>query len=338
MSSLGNRTTDGLLAALRRHTNRPAMTWSTPPRPLAGGFWAEMYAIELTGAPPELGGRLVARIMPDADTARFETAMQRHLTRHGFPAPAIRGAGGPSGDLDRAWSVMDFANGQPLLRGLSATAAIKHAPTRMRRLPDLLAEAAATLHRCPLDGLDREVAGQPRPAEIHDFLARIAAQAESIGRDDLARTAQHLADTSDGGRVICHGDLHPFNVLVDGDRWTLIDWSTSVVADPHYDLGFATLMLANPPLGGPAPVRVATRAIGARLANRMLRTYERRTGRPVDATRLAWGRAAHAVRALVEVASWEARGQLDAHREHPWLTMRPVLEDQLDQLATLTPA
>ncbi|MBK6671255.1 MAG: phosphotransferase [Actinobacteria bacterium] len=41
-----------------------------------------------------------------------------------------------------------------------------------------------------------------------------------------------------------------FNLLVDGDRWTLIDWSTAVLADPHYDLAFTDLMLRNPPLGG----------------------------------------------------------------------------------------
>lgn len=39
--------TEGLLAALRRHTDRPTLTWSSPPAPLAGGFWAEMYIIEL---------------------------------------------------------------------------------------------------------------------------------------------------------------------------------------------------------------------------------------------------------------------------------------------------
>ena len=338
MISPSNPTTDGLLAALRRHTNRPAMAWSVPPAPLAGGFWAEMYAVELGDPPPELEGRLVARIMPDPATAAFETAVQRHLTRCGFPVPSIRCADGPSSDLDRAWSVMDFATGQPLLAGLSASTAIRQAPTLLRRLPDLLADAAATLHHCPLDGLHSELAGHTRQPDIHDFLERVAAHADAIGRHDLARTAEHLAATTHDTRVICHGDLHPFNLLVDGDRWTLIDWSAAVVADPHYDLAFTTLMLANPPLGGPAPVRAATRAIGTRLANRFLRTYEQRTGRPVDAVRLAWGRRAHALRALVEIATWEANDQLDAHRGHPWLTMRPVLEAHLlGSRATMTP-
>lgn len=325
----GNPTTDGLLAALRRQTNQPDVAWSSPPAPLAGGFWAEMYIIELTAAPHELNGPLVARIMPDPDTAAFETAIQRYLTRCEFPVPAIRCSDRPSSDLDRAWSVMDFAAGQPLLAGLSAATALKTAPTLLRRLPDLLAEAAAALHKCPIDGLHMELTDNARQPDTRDFLKRIATQANSVGRQDLAHVAEHLGATTHDEAVICHGDLHPFNLLVDGDRWTLIDWSTAVLADPHYDLAFTTLMLANPPLGGPAPVRAATRAIGTRLANRFLRTYQRMTGRNVDPDRLAWGRRAHALRALVETATWEANDDLDAHRGHPWLTMRTVLEAQL---------
>ncbi len=227
------------------------MAWSSPPTRLAGGFWAEMYIVELAGAPTELEGRLVARIMPDPATGAFETAVQRHLNRCSFPVPAIRCAGGPSIDLDRAWSVMDFASGQPMLAGLSAGKAIKRAPILLRRLPDLLAEAAAALHDCPIDGLHVELASPARQPDIEHFLERVAAQAGTIGRPDLARTAEQLAASAHDPRVICHGDLHPFNLLVDGDEWTLIDWSTAVVADPHYDLAFTTLMLANPPLGGP---------------------------------------------------------------------------------------
>jgi aminoglycoside phosphotransferase (APT) family kinase protein len=327
--SPGNTTTDGLLAAMRRRTNRPTIAWAVPPAPLAGGFWAEMYAVELSDPPPELDCRLVARIMPDPATAAFETAVQRHLARLGFPVPSIRCADGPSSELDRAWSLMDFVPGQPLLTGLRASTAIRQAPLLLRRLPDLLADAAATLHHCPLDGMHGQLDGHTRQPDIHDFLERLAAHANAIGRHDLARIAEHLAATTHDTRAICHGDLHPFNLLVDGDRWTLIDWSAAVVADPHYDLAFTTLMLANPPLGGPAPIRAATRTIGTRLANRFLQTYEQRTGRPVDPSRLAWGREAHALRALVEIATWEANDELDAHRGHPWLTMRRVLERHL---------
>jgi aminoglycoside phosphotransferase (APT) family kinase protein len=321
--------TDGLLTALRRHAEQPGLAWGVPPLRLAGGFWAEMYVVELADAPPGLDGRLVARIMPDPATAAFETAVQRHLVNCGFPVPAIRCADGPSSALDRAWSLMDFAPGQPLLAGLDAGSAIKQIPTMLRRLPDTLADAAVALHRCPVDALRDDRAAGAHQRDIREFLARLGAQADIVGRRDLRRAAERLADAAHGSRVICHGDLHPFNLLVDGDRWTLIDWSAAVFADAHYDLAFTTLMLANPPLGGPAPIRAIARRIGERLARRFLRTYEQRSGQPLDRIRLEWGHQAHALRALVEIATWEANDGIDAHRGHPWLTMRPILERQL---------
>jgi hypothetical protein len=62
-------------------------------------------------------------------------------------------------------------------------------------------------------------------------------------------------------------------------------------------------MLANPPLGGAAPIRAIARPIGHRLAGRFLRTYEQRSGQPVDGRRLACVHRAHALRALVEIAT-----------------------------------
>ncbi len=325
---MSNTTTDQLRNALRSVTGVDDLDWATPPTPLHGGFWAEMYTVELADPPVSLAGRLVARIMPDPDTAAFETVVQRHVHDCGLPVPAIRAASGPTSELDRAWTLMDHSPGQPMLSGLTAIGAVRRVPALYRRLPDLLAEAAAHLHRCPIDGPDLD--NHHGRAGIHPFLVRIADQADAIGRHDLARTARSLSDRAPVERVICHGDLHPFNLLVDGDRWTILDWSTAVIADPHYDLGFTTLMLSNPPLGGPAPVRAIARTVGNRLARRFLRTYSHLSGTPVDPNRLAWGRTVHALRALVEVATWEAHHQLEHHAGHPWLHMRQILDEILE--------
>ncbi len=327
MSTTATNTTDKLRNALRHTCGIDDLDWATPPAPLHGGFWAEMYTVEVADPPPALAGRLVARIMPDPHTAAFETAIQRHVHHHGLPVPAIRAASGPTKELDRAWTLMDLAPGQPMLSGLTAIGAVRRAPALYRRLPDLLAHAAADLHRCPTDGPD--LADHRDRADIHAFIARIAEQADAIGRPDLAAATRSAADRAPTARVICHGDLHPFNLLVDGDRWTILDWSTAVIADPHYDLGFTTLMLANPPLGGPAPVRAIARNVGSRLAGRFLRTYTHLSGTVVDPERLAWGQSVLALRALVEIASWEAANQIDAHAGHPWLAMRSTLEAHL---------
>ena len=325
-------TTDRCLASLRDQTGAGDLDWARPPLPLSGGFWAEMYDVEFVDPTERLTGRFVARIMPDPATAAFETAVQRHVHRCGLSVPAIGAAAGPGEHLDRAWTLMDFASGQHLLSGLSAASAFRQVPTLLRRLPLVLAEAAANVHRCSIVGLDDELAGQDRRADVDDFLERVVQQAVSIDRQDLADNARQLAAQSPSTRVICHGDLHPFNLLVDDERWTLVDWSAAVIADPHYDLAFSTLMLANPPLGGSAPIRAAARIIGTRLANRFLRSYEQLTGHPIDPARLAWGRQVHALRALVELHTWEAHGTTSTHTGHPWLALRPHLETQLATL------
>lgn len=325
MTLTDTATTDRLLNAVRHVTGIDDLDWARAPQPLAGGFWAEMYVVEFADPPEHLAGRLVARIMPDPTTAARETAVQQFLELRGFPVPAVRAASGPTSDLERPWMLMDHAPGRPLLSGLSAAGTLVQAPTLLRRLPDLLASAAARLHRCSTDGLDVAIDDHAARVDIEGSLERVARQATSIDRHDLASTAEHLATRAPSQRVICHGDLHPFNLLVDDDRWALIDWSTAVTADPHYDLAFSTLVLANPPLGGAAPLRTATRFIGTRLANRFLRTYRQLAGTPINSDRLAWGRSVHALRAIVELTTWEAQGRMDEHRGHPWLMLRPTL-------------
>lgn len=320
-------TTDELLAAVRHHAGVEHLRWATPPHPLTGGYWAEMYAVELADAPPHLSGPLVARIMPDPATAAFETAVQRHVHHHGLPVPAIRAASGPTAELDRAWTLMDHAPGHPLLTGLTASSALRNAHTLARRLPDTLAEATARLHHCPT--VSHHLDDHRDRGDIRSFLQRIADQANDVGRGDLAASAHRLAERAPATRVICHGDLHPFNLLADAEHWTLLDWSAAVIADPHYDLAFTTLLLAHPPLGGPAPVRAIATKIGNRLSLRFLRTYSRLTGTAVDSQRLAWARTAHALRAMTELATWEHEDVLADRRDHPWLTLRPLFESQL---------
>ena len=298
--SAPNPTTDALLAALRRHADQPALAWTRPPEALSGGFWPRYTSSSCSIRRPSWKVVSSPGSCPTPLSAALETAVQRHLTGCGFPVPAIRCADGPSREINRAWSVMDFATGQPLLAGLSARSAIKQAPTLLRRLPDP-AEAAAMLHRCPTDGLG-ELGDHGRQPDIDDFIKRIRVLADNIGRRDLAGTAEHLAATTHETRVICHGDLHLFNLLVDGHRWTLIDWSTAVLADPHYDLAFTTLMLANPPLGGPVHSGgyLCDRHVYSEQVPAELRTAERTS---VDPERLH-GDAylLNALRALVEIA------------------------------------
>lgn len=115
--------------------------------------------------------------------------------------------------------------------------------------------------------------------------------------------------------MLCHGDMHPFNVLVDANRQTtVLDWSAAMLAPATYDLGFTSLVLAVPPLVVPRALRPVVRMAGRALSRRFVRAYERAAVCRVDRSSLAWHQRLICLRALVEVASWvpPARSKTEA--------------------------
>lgn len=117
-------------------------------------------------------------------------------------------------------------------------------------------------------------------------------------------------------------------MLIDGTQATVRDWSAALIAPAAYDLGFTSLLLANPPLIAPAAVRALLHAAGSALSRRFIRTYEHAAG-AVDPTALRWNQALICLRALTEVAGWEADGTAPNRRGHPWMISRSQLNAQL---------
>jgi aminoglycoside phosphotransferase (APT) family kinase protein len=313
-----------LLIVLRRVTGEPALAYDGPPLALAGGFWAELVSFRLQNAPEGWRGPLVARVMPDAMTAAKETVFQAEVAAQGFPTPTVHTSGGPhEGVNGRAFMVMDLAAGRQLLAGLDGLAAVAKLPSLVRRLPATLAEVLARLHRLdpvPVHGR-LEADGVARPG-IESMLASLHDTAGRLGRADLADAATWLRDHPPAPEptVICHGDMHPFNVLVDDTgAVTVLDWSAALFAPATYDLGFTSLVLAEPPLLVPGSLKWFVRAAGRALSRRFVRVYEGRAGQRVDRSSLAWHQAVVCLRALVEAAGWVAAGTIDERVGHPWV-------------------
>jgi len=337
--------TEALLEVLRTATGTPTLEFADPPRALSGGFWAELVAFRLRGAPDGWNGDLVARLMPDPAIAGKESAVQAEVAAQGFPTPTVHLVGGPDDGLGRAFMVMDLADGGPWLDGLDGTGAIAALPRLARRLPDALGEAMAALHRLDVEPVRARLANLDGAAaiEVPDYLARIRERAALLGRDDLESAVLWLEANPPlpEPAVICHGDLHPFNLLVDtADAVTVLDWSASLLAPGAYDVAFTSLLLSEPPLAVPRAVSPATRAAGRLLARRFRRTYTRERGGGIDPASLRWHEGVVCLRALVEVAGWVAAGEVDGHRGHPWLISGPAFARRLSGLtgASVTPA
>ncbi len=251
--------------------------------------------------------------------------MQRAVAASGFPTPPVWVS---AADESRGgwWSVMDFCSGESLLAGLDGVAVLRRAPSLLRTLPGQLADAATALHRLDPEPVTAAVQATATGVawSTGDVVHQLRAGAETAGRGDVVSALDALAATQpdSGGEVVCHGDLHPFNVLERDGELVVLDWTGALLAHPCFDLAFTELLLANPPLGLPGPLRPIGRAAGGLLARRFVASYARANPH-VSLERLDWFRALHSARVLVEATNWRAVHGSDG-ASHPFLSVAPA--------------
>jgi aminoglycoside phosphotransferase (APT) family kinase protein len=227
--------------------------------------------------------------------------------------------------------------GHPLLAGLQGAAALRRARSLARSLPVQLAEIMASLHRLdPQPITDSVQRAAPEVAwTVADVVAQLRLGAEATGRADVAAALNDLAARAPASvdPVICHGDLHPFNVLADAEELTLLDWTGALLADPCFDVAFTELLLTNPPLSLPAPLAPVLRGAGRVLAHRFVAAY-RRANPAVSLAELAWFRALHSARVLINTSQLRAEHGPDADG-HPFRLVAPAAARNLSAATRL---
>ena len=85
--------------------------------------------------------------------------------------------------------------------------------------------------------------GQPLPPcesfpwwHFDERLAEVAGALDAAARAGLADVIQRHARWTDGlERVVCHGDVHPGNVMMTSDGVTLLDWDMLCAGPPAWD-------------------------------------------------------------------------------------------------------
>jgi aminoglycoside phosphotransferase (APT) family kinase protein len=293
--------------------------------PLSGGFWATMFRVQLTGQPDGVAGEVVVRFAPHRSMGAKEAEVQRAVADQGVPTPHVWVS---RTDDHRGgwWSVMDFSPGQPLLAGLDGIAALRRAPSLLRTLPQQLAQTTAAVHRVDPEPVTAAVrCAAPDVAwSTHDILEHLRLGADVADRADIVTALDQLSHTvpDSSHQVVCHGDLHPFNVLDYDGQLVVLDWTGAVVADPCFDLAFTELLLANPPLVLPWPLAAIGRAAGRLLARRFLSSYTR-ANPEIPLTSLGWYRALHGARVLIELTNLRDRHGPDAGG-HPFTLLAPA--------------
>jgi tRNA A-37 threonylcarbamoyl transferase component Bud32 len=137
-----------------------------------------------------------------------------------------------------------------------------HARINAGRAPESLPAVRDVMNR----GLAHLASSQPRLAE---WVGRI-----------LAR----LPD----GDALCHGDFHPGQLMLSGNRYAAFDWSGAKRGDPLFDYARTRVLLSmgEPPPGTQLALRLLAK-IGRRLLiSSYIRAYERHARGPVDEARV----------------------------------------------------
>jgi aminoglycoside phosphotransferase (APT) family kinase protein len=293
-----------LLDVIAARSGRSDLKYAERPRPIGGGYWAEIFGFALADAPRGFRGDLILRLMPDAEIARRETALQTAVAELGFPTPRVRAAGGAE-SFGRAFAVMDRARGTTFdeLPTLAAKLA------RALRFPRLLADAQSRLHALPAASVAARLARRgvaPAELALDGCLGELAALVRATGSRELADAFDWLAATRppSGELVLTHGDIHPNNLIVDGDgAWTLIDWTNARFADPELDVAFTSELLELRPLRTPRGTGALTDAALGEITRRMRAAYAGPV--PLDRARLAWYRALYQLRIAARTAAAE---------------------------------
>jgi aminoglycoside phosphotransferase (APT) family kinase protein len=291
-------------SALRRRLAErfpSAVADAEAPARLSGGFDFWVYGLHFAGSglPERWTAPLVARIA--ARPGRFpllerESRLQAWVAAQGYPAPPVLELVPPGELLEFPVQVMERVPGVMMARAMTA------APWRMLRLARQLGVCHAALHRLPVP----EWAGEWSAAGARLRLPRRLAATGSVPglAEALERTERILPGLEDSAPAVCHGDLHPANVLVDQGQLAVIDWTDAGIGDRCGDVartawvfGFAAAAEPHP------PQRLALGALAPVLSRADLSAYRREL--PVDAARTRLWMPLHFLHAWAMLAADE---------------------------------
>lgn len=214
-----------------------------------------------------------------------EALVAAHATRLGLSTAAPLGRQMADG---RHGLILERVHGPVMMRAVRARPI--GALLALRRLARL--QAAIHAHPAP-EGLRRQREG----------LAFDIAQADAPPA--IQRRAQAALERLPDGDRLCHGDLHPSNVMLDRDgAMRVIDWSRAAAGNPHADVIRSELLIRFAAQGRGGLADRALDLVRDLLGRWYVRCYARAAGVPVKAITawrlpiaVAWHRGARTSRA-----------------------------------------
>lgn len=176
---------------------------------------------------------------------------------------------------------------------------------RLRRTARSLAALQAQLHSIDPEGfeLPRVDATAFLAGELGRRRSKITATDPTGTWEWLNESVEIVAPAVDRSPVLCHGDFHPLNALVDDqEHISVVDWTDACIGDRHHDVArtiaiywFASL-IADSTLE-----RVGLRLARGYLGRTHRSAYESASGLRLDDRVLAWWQIVHLYRGWLQL-------------------------------------
>ena len=211
-------------------------------------------------------------------------------------------------------------------------------PKTVRRVASQLSVASVQLHDLDpqpvIDALDEagvDVASLGVTGRINEI--RAAADRSLAGFDELLNWL-------DRGRpsltpaVVCHGDIHPFNMLMTADdSFNVLDWTNANLCRREFDVGFTAALLQCAPIAVPPSPGNPLGALTGALARRFIDTYRRMA--PINLDVVEWFEVLQYGRCLAAVATTSTDDAIIG-ASHPFRVSAPAMIRQVEIITGVT--
>lgn len=222
-----------LITYLRDEIRDSTIDYASPLTPLKGGFETFMFSFKLKNVDEELNQTLVLRIFPEhygPKNAVWEGTIQNTLANEGYPVPKVHLICTDKSILSGAFIIMEFLSGKPMM-------------TASRNVPEILAKTHAKLHSIDPKLLIKALKKHGFNKNDYLFIKTYIKDLKTAKKSDLPWVLD-IAEWLFKNRppepkhlAICHGDFHPYNILIQEGKITgVLDWGSMLIADPAVDI------------------------------------------------------------------------------------------------------
>jgi len=201
----------------------------------------------------------------NADQPQEWIAQEAFFTKtaydHGLPAPRFLELLEVDG---RTGIIFDRIDG-PI-----ATEKMKNLLFGLSRWAKILAELLTSIHAVDLTGIDINKYFLTQKFRFERFIG----YSELWNDEQKNKMIEEMYKLPDGDSL-CHGDLHPGNIIMSTGGPVIIDWPAGSRGNPWGDVAMSSALLLNDPYpeSAPAWVRVIHRIVANRLNKVFLNTY-----------------------------------------------------------------